>query len=189
MAFSISSKDDAELIASIAHDRDAQSMSALFERHQAEVRRFLAYIGVPASDVPDLVQLTFIEVMSGASKSFDGRPSARSWLFGIATRVARRHRYSLAIIAKRAASWALEPAKVEPSPADAYDAREAGARAARALALLSVKKREVFVMVVLEDMACEDVARTLGIPVATVWTRLHHARRELREHLADEEKS
>ena len=43
-------------------------------------------------------------------------------------------------------------------------------------------------MVVLEDMPCEEVAALLGIPVATVWTRLHHARKELRDHLAAEEK-
>jgi RNA polymerase sigma-70 factor (ECF subfamily) len=189
MTFGLTTKDDGELIARIAEDGDAQCMGALFERHQAEVRRFLAYVGVSSSDVPDLVQNTFIEVMRGASRSFDGRPDARSWLFGIAARVARRHRYSVIAIAKRAAAWALEPPKVEATPSERYDTREAGARATRALSLLSTKKREVFVMVVLEDMPCDEVAASLGIPVATVWTRLHHARRELREHLADEEKS
>lgn len=190
MVLTLSTQDDGELIARIAHDGDAHCMGALFERHQAEVRRFLAYLGVPSNDVPDLVQLTFLEVMAGASKSFDGRPSARAWLFGIASRVARRHRYSVATIAKRAAAWALEPAKVERSPFESYELREAGARAARALAQLSMKKREVFVMIVVEEMSSEEVASSLAIPVATVWTRLHHARRELREHLAsDEEKS
>jgi len=43
-----------------------------------------------------------------------------------------------------------------------------------------------FVMVELEDASGKDAARALGIPLATVWTRLHHARRELRQYLAEE---
>jgi RNA polymerase sigma-70 factor (ECF subfamily) len=42
------------------------------------------------------------------------------------------------------------------------------------------------VMVVLEGITGEDAARALGVPVGTVWTRLHHARVELRRALAKE---
>jgi RNA polymerase sigma-70 factor (ECF subfamily) len=59
-----------------------------------------------------------------------------------------------------------------------------GARAQRALSRLSAKKREVFVLVALEGMSGAEVANALHIPVATVWTRLHHARLELRAALA-----
>jgi RNA polymerase sigma-70 factor (ECF subfamily) len=55
----------------------------------------------------------------------------------------------------------------------------------RALFELSPKKREVFVLVALEGLSGEEVATTLGIPVNTVWTRLHHARSELRHALEE----
>jgi DNA-directed RNA polymerase specialized sigma24 family protein len=44
------------------------------------------------------------------------------------------------------------------------------------------------VLVALEGLGGEEVGRTLGIPVATVWTRLHHARLELREALCREDR-
>ena len=51
------------------------------------------------------------------------------------------------------------------------------------LARLSEDKRLVLLLIELEGLSGDDVASTLGIPVATVWTRLHYARVELREHL------
>jgi RNA polymerase sigma-70 factor (ECF subfamily) len=42
-------------------------------------------------------------------------------------------------------------------------------------------------MVVIERLPGEAVAQALGIPVGTVWTRLHHARRELRALLGEDE--
>ena len=50
----------------------------------------------------------------------------------------------------------------------------------RAIAALSPQKREVLLLVEVEELTCEEAASALGIPVGTVWTRLHHARRELR---------
>jgi DNA-directed RNA polymerase specialized sigma24 family protein len=41
----------------------------------------------------------------------------------------------------------------------------------------------VFVLVELEGLTAEDAARALGIPAATVRTRLFHARRELQDAL------
>jgi len=42
-------------------------------------------------------------------------------------------------------------------------------------------------MVVLERLPGEAVAQALGIPEGTVWTRLHHARRELQALIREEE--
>jgi RNA polymerase sigma-70 factor (ECF subfamily) len=55
-----------------------------------------------------------------------------------------------------------------------------------ALAKLTEEKRLVFLMVEREGLSGEEVARALEIPVNTVWTRLHHARNELRRALAPE---
>jgi len=59
---------------------------------------------------------------------------------------------------------------------------------ARALSKLSEKKRVVLLLADLEEVSCEEIAGALGIPVGTVWTRLHYARRELQQRLAAEER-
>ena len=70
--------------------------------------------------------------------------------------------------------------------AASLELRERANAAANALAELSAKKREVFVMVALEGVPPEAAAEALGIPIRTVWTRLHHARRELRARLEED---
>jgi RNA polymerase sigma factor (sigma-70 family) len=177
---------DAELLENIASG-DLSSLGLLFDRYALDVRRFLSRLGVTAGDVDDLAQATFLIVMDAAS-SFRGDGAARAWLFGLAANVVRRHRRSMARMAAHLAAWAREPREGErpPPPSESLDTHERSVRAAHALARLSPKKREVFVMVTMEGLTAETAADALGIPVGTVWTRLHHARRELRAQLLAE---
>jgi RNA polymerase sigma-70 factor (ECF subfamily) len=177
---------DAELLAHVAAG-DLSDLGVLFDRHALHVRRFLGLLGVGAGDVDDLVQATFLTVLDAAG-TFRGAGSARAWLLGLAANVARRHRRSLMRMAARIAAWAREPhPDSEATASDSLDVRERSARAARALARLTAKKREVFVMVVMEGLPAEAVAQALDVPVGTVWTRLHHARRELRAAVDQED--
>ena len=50
----------------------------------------------------------------------------------------------------------------------------------RAIARLPADQRAVLLLVTLEEMSYEDVARTLGIPIGTVMSRLSRAREKLR---------
>jgi RNA polymerase sigma-70 factor, ECF subfamily len=176
---------DGELLENIASG-DLSSLGLLFDRYALDVRRFISRLGVMAGDVDDLAQATFLIVMDAAS-SFRGGGAARAWLFGLAANVVRRHRRSMARMAAHLAAWAREPREERPPPpSESLDAHERSVRAAHALARLSPKKREVFVMVTMEGLTAETAADALGIPVGTVWTRLHHARRELRAQLVEE---
>jgi RNA polymerase sigma-70 factor, ECF subfamily len=178
---------DGELIDRIAGG-DLKSLGLLFDRYVEDVRRLVAHLGVPAMDVDDVVQNTFLELPRAAARFDRGRP-VRGWLLGIAAMMVRRHRRSLSRVTERLAAWAREPRRsfIE-APIDRMEQAAGAARARRALEHLSAKKRDVFVMVAIEQLRGEEVARALGIPVATVWTRLHHARRELREYLAEEQR-
>ena len=176
------STTDADLIRSVADGR-LEALGQLFDRYHLPMRRFLARMMVAPADLDDLVQVTFLQVPRAATH-FDPTRSAKAWLLGLAAIVVKRHRRSLSRIARRITALAKEPPRLgPPTPAELVADGEAGRRAQTALAALAPKKREVFVMVVLEQLSGEEVAQNLGIPVGTVWTRLHHARRELRERL------
>lgn len=168
-------------------DGDMGALGLLFDRYARDVRRVISRLGVASADVDDLVQLTFLEAMR-AAEQYDGRASAKPWLSGIAVMMVRRHRRSLGRLLRRLTEWGKEPDadKQEMNQEDAYETHEMAHKAEEALAKLSPKKREVFILVVLEGLPGEQVANALSIPVATVWTRLHHARLDLRELLAEE---
>ena len=50
----------------------------------------------------------------------------------------------------------------------------------RAIGRLPAEQRSVLLLVTLEDMSYDEVARTLGIPIGTVMSRLSRAREKLR---------
>jgi RNA polymerase sigma factor (sigma-70 family) len=54
----------------------------------------------------------------------------------------------------------------------------------RAIRRLPPEQREVLLLVVLEDMSYDEAARTLGIPIGTVMSRLARAREKLRAMLS-----
>ena len=66
-------------------------------------------------------------------------------------------------------------------------AREATPHAAsdfdRAVSALPPEQREVFLLVSVEELSYEDVAKRLNIPIGTVMSRLYRAREKLRAQL------
>ncbi len=174
--------EDHELVAAI-RSGNVSGLGILFDRYGADVRKLLLRLGVNARDVDDLTQDTFLDSIVAAA-GFQRGGSVRSWLFGVAVIVMRRHRRSLARMFKRVERWAAQ--RIEPrvaTPGDELEWSEAAARGQRALSLLSAKKRDAFVLVVIEELSGEDAAAARGVTVATVWTRVHYARRELMSHL------
>jgi RNA polymerase sigma-70 factor (ECF subfamily) len=176
--------DDADLVVAIAGG-DLTSLGVLFDRYHDDVRRLLSRLGVPSSDLDDLVQLTFLDVPR-ASTRFRTGAAVRPWLYGLATIIAQRRRRSLHRMIARLTAWALEPTVPVRTPAEECERSSEVERARRALAALPAKKRDAFVLVVLEGVPCAEAAEVLGAPVATVWTRVHYARAELRRLLDQE---
>ena len=180
------SATDGEHVVAVAGG-DLTSLGLLFDRHHDAVRRLLSRLGVPDSDLDDLVQQTFLEVPR-ASARFQAGAAARPWLCGLALMVARRRRRSVARMFARLRDWALEPVDARvPTPAEEHERNTDLERARRALEALPAKKRDAFVLVVLEGLSGAEAATTLGVPVATVWTRVHYARTELRRMLGEED--
>jgi RNA polymerase sigma-70 factor (ECF subfamily) len=55
----------------------------------------------------------------------------------------------------------------------------------RALVKISEAKRITLLMAEVEGLSCAEIAAALGVPIGTVWTRLHAARRDLRRALEE----
>jgi RNA polymerase sigma-70 factor (ECF subfamily) len=177
---------DADLVTEIARG-GISGLGVLFDEHGGDVRRLLSRLGVPSSDLDDLVQQTFLEVPS-AARTFRAGAPVKPWLFGLAAVVARRHKRLLARMFARLHRWTLDRAAPNPvTPSYEAEICAMARRAELALHGLSAKKREAFVLVALEGLTGEEAAAAMNVPVATVWTRLHHARRDLRRVLEEAE--
>lgn len=170
---------DAELLRRIAAG-DLTALGVLYDRHADEVRAFAARATRRSGDAEDVVHETFLTVVKAAG-AHDGRESVRPFLVGIAARLVRRRRRALGRLGQVLADLARSlPAIAPRTPEDLSGAGERLRAFDRALGRLSEEKRLVFLMIEGEGLSGEEVARALEIPVATVRTRLHHARKEIR---------
>ena len=175
-ARALATETDAQVLARIA-DGDLGALGALYDRHHASLRRFVARATSGGADVDDLVHITFLEAAESATR-FDGRASARTWLIGIALNHVRRRR--------RAWSRFVEILGSLTRPEPVSPRHELRSDLDRALARLSEAKRTTFLLAELEELSGPEIAALLNVPVNTVWTRLHTARRELRAMLDED---
>ena len=172
---------DPELLTRLAAG-DIGALGELYDRHQASVRSFVARATFDAEDVDNLVHAAFLAAARSAAR-YDGRPSCRPWLMGIAVQLLRRRRSALKRLLHVLASLRV----VRAAASDPRSALTARSDLERALAGLSEAKRVTLLLAEVEGLSCPEIAEALGVPVGTVWTRLHAARRELRRALGGEE--
>jgi len=169
-------KSDAELLARVA-EGELGALGAVYDRHCESIRRFVARATCGHADADDLVHDAFLTAARIAAR-FDGRASARPWLIGIAARLVQRRARGLGRIPRLLARLAwTRPQALDP--VDALEARSALDRMAPAVARMTADKRIVLLMAELEGMTGPEIAEALEIPIGTVWTRLHHARRDV----------
>lgn len=174
---------DAEALERVAKG-DVGSLGVLYDRHAESVHRFVLRATNGAEDVDDLVQNTFLAA-AGAAARFDGALPCRPWLLGIANKLLSR-RYRTLTRWTRLLTRAASSRTAAHDPAARADARR---DIDRALAELSEAKRITFLLSEVEQLSGDEIASALAIPIGTVWTRLHAARRELRALLKMDEVS
>ena len=163
---------------------DPAAFAAIFDRHAASLHRFLARRVEPA-DADTLLGEVF-RVAFERRGSFDlERPSARPWLYGIATNLIARHRRSegrrlraMAALATRRAETG--PDAVGDGAARRLDAEHEWAVLVDAIDGLPDAERHTLLLYAWEDLSYEDIAAALEVPVGTVRSRLHRARARLR---------
>jgi RNA polymerase sigma-70 factor (ECF subfamily) len=169
------------------------SFAALYDEWFGEVARWLRALGAPDADNEDLAQEVFL-VVRRRLHDFDGRNVA-GWLYRIASRQVaahRRRRWFRSVVGRRPTVELDELPDAAASPAVALEKKDEQRLLWRLVEQLGEKRRATFVLFEIEGYSGEEIAAVQGIPVATVWTRLHHARKEffalVDEHRRSEER-
>ena len=158
----------------------AIDIDVIYAEHAPFIGRVLVRLVGNGPHVDDLIQETFI-IAFRKRATFDGRSSARTWLYGIASRLAMRHRRGLGRWLRALGGVAEEPEPTTVQPDQALDRARAAALVHEVVEGMPFKHREVFVLYELEELEGTEIAALLGIPVNTVWTRLHHGRKRFEQ--------
>jgi RNA polymerase sigma-70 factor (ECF subfamily) len=155
-----------------------QEVESVYARHADFVWYSLQKLGVPAADLEDAFQEVFVVVQRRLS-SFEGRSKMSTWLFGICLRIAK-HERRLSLL--RGFFGVRDADPIEPlSPEHVMMQRQAQNHLERILSRLTPEQRAIFVMFEFENLDCAEIARTVGVPIGTVYSRLHAARERFRQ--------
>ena len=172
---------------------DGSAVEALIARHAGRLHAFchrnLGLLGVPAAEVDDVFQETWLRVIRSADR-YDPARSFPAWLLSIAINLCRdaRRRRRIEVGGEADAGESDRP----PEPAEIPEAfarlsdRERQAAVAAILARLPDPMREVVTLRFYEDMDLAEIAEATGVPVGTVKSRLFYAIRRIREMAGDE---
>ena len=152
------------------------SAEELFHAHAGFAASFLHRLGVPNRDVPDLVQEVFLLAHQKGGFVDDGRAKPRTWIAAIAVRLASGYRRK-----RKEELSDVEPGMTTRTPEVEVSTRRSRQRLTQCLDGLDVEHRSVFVLFEVEGMRSAEIAETLGVPVGTIYSRLHHARARVRE--------
>jgi RNA polymerase sigma-70 factor, ECF subfamily len=148
----------------------------LYANYATLVWRALVHLGVPEADREDLLQEVFV-IVHRSRDGYEGRGQLTSWLYGIALRVASRHRRRETVRKGSGRDSDIHPVELH-TPEHALVLRQRAELLERILARLPAAKREVFVMFEIQGLSTEQVARAVGVARGTIFSRLHAAREE-----------
>ena len=171
---------DEVLIGRIAQG-DRLAMQVLFARHHVRVYRFVLRLVRNEATAEDLISEVFLDVWRQAGK-FEGRSAVSTWLLSIA-------RFKALSALRRKPEQELDEETAEAivdtadTPQAALEKKDKGEMLREALSVLSAEHREIVDLVYYHEKSVEEVAQIVGIPEATVKTRMFYARKKLAELL------
>jgi len=175
--------EEADIKAAVAGDQKA--FSKLYYQYYGQVYAFCMRMLNGRSDVEDAVQQVFLECWRSLYR-FEGRSMFSTWLIKIAihtclsvyrktSRTVLSNENDLAVSEKKEdALWANNP----QTPDEHYFSLSKKNAISHIVNRMTVKKKTVFILSDIQGMTAPEISGILGIPDATVRTRLFHARRE-----------
>ena len=153
-----------------------QLAQVMFKQHYPLVYRLAYNLCGNEAEAQDIAQEVFIAALKGLAK-FRAESQLSTWLYRITTRITGRH------LARRARHpWVDAPVDHIADSARA-DADIVTKELVQAIAKLSLPLRTVLSLVAIEGLSHQVAADVLDVPVGTIWSRLHSARKQLAANL------
>jgi len=160
---------------------DRTAMHTLYSRHNVRVYRFVLRMMRDTTSAEDLVSQVFLDVWRTAGQ-FEGRSQVSTWLLSIA-----RFKALTALRQRKHEDIdqddVMEIADPSDTPEASLDRSRTSAILRACVAKLSPAHREIVNLVYYHEKSVEEVAALVGIPAATVKTRMFYARKQLAELL------
>jgi len=157
---------------------EATSFEAIYGRWFDDVSRWVRAFGGLDADLDDLVQEVFLIVRRKLPKYDEG--NLPGWLYRITQRTVRDYRrraWFRRALLKRDGEQADTNSNAR-DPSQVLELREAERLLVQILAKMSASRRTAFILFEIEGYTGEEIAALEDVPVNTVWTRLHHARKD-----------
>jgi len=174
---------DEVLIARIAGG-DRLAMQVLFARHHVRVYRFVLRLVRNEATAEDLISEVFLDIWRQAGK-FEGRSAVSTWMLSIA-------RFKALSALRKRPEEELDEETAEriedhaDDPETTLAKKDKGAALRQCLSALSAEHREIIDLVYYHEKSVEEAAAIVGIPEATVKTRMFYARKKLSELLKEQ---
>jgi RNA polymerase sigma-70 factor (ECF subfamily) len=153
---------------------------AVYHAYFSQVVGWMRAMGVPQADLEDLAQEVFLVVRHKLPHFREG--SLAAWLYKIAEHKSRNYRrltWFRSVFLPGRTLDTVDAVAVGESPAKALEQKEDRQTIAAMLARMSDKRRETLLLFEVEGYSGQEISTLQGVPLKTVWTRLHHARKDL----------
>ncbi len=181
----LSRLEEQRIILSVRQGED-HGARALVDHYKQRLFSFLWRVVANHSDVEDLCQETFLRAISSI-KSYDSTYRFSTWLFTIGYRLALNHiRRQGHMTTRTELDFDQLRDRDGSHPAEVAESREAARLRSKvwdAVDQLSPAQKTAVLLFYREEMSCQDLAKVMDVPVATVKSHLHRARAKLRELL------
>jgi RNA polymerase sigma-70 factor (ECF subfamily) len=182
------SDDDREAVRR-AQGGDREAFEPLVEKYKRKVFRLAYQVLRDQEEALDVAQDAFVKAFR-ALPTFKGDSAFYTWLFRITMNVALdRKRQRTARVKSLGAEdvppeeWERTAVSTDPDPEDVASGAQRRERIRKGLDSLSEHHRTIIILSDVEGLQYREIAEVLGIPMGTVMSRLHHARKRLREAL------
>jgi RNA polymerase sigma-70 factor, ECF subfamily len=152
----------------------------VYRAYFRQVVAWMRAMNVPPADMEDAAQEVFLVVRRKLPRFRDD--NLAGWLYRIADLTARNYRrlaWFKHLFARDPLDDASDPWPMANSPAMSLEQKEDRRTLFRMLAGMSAKRRETLILFEVEGYSGQEIATLQDVPLKTVWTRLHHARRDL----------
>jgi len=156
----------------------------VYRRHVDFVWACLQRFGVRDRDLDDALQEVFVVVHQRLS-SFRGDARMTTWLYSICLRVAYAQRRRGHLRRELSVDQVHDTIDEDgTSPEDELAVRERRRVLEALLDELDLEKRALLAMFEIDELPCEEIASILGLPLGTVYSRLHAARKAFAKAVA-----